>query len=239
MAVAFDAVSTQSEAAGDGVISTTHTPAGSTNLGAFGGVGWSFSDGFTSTTCKYAGTSMTKLWDITDSGAWTANAGHHWPGGSTLPGGAQTVESTLSGSPRVGHAMVMETLTGVHQTTPVGTAATATGGATQATVTVGSVGTDDLVCDALVEQSSSNPSADAGQTTRGQLVIPGTSSHLSCSTQPGTSGGVMSWTLTAPDFWTLGAVAFKPAAAGATTTDFMVAARQFMDTGGMVGREYV
>ena len=37
------------------------------------------------------------------------------------------------------------------------------------------------------------------------------------STQPGSAGGVMSWTTGASDFWLLGAIAFKPTAAAAVT----------------------
>ena len=232
--VAFDAATSALEVAGDGVLSLTHTPIGSSSLGAFAASMARFST--LSTSCTYAGTAMTEIWDVEDTGEFATNAGYHWPGGSTLPAGAQTVTSTLASAPAVSHGLVVITMTGVHQTTPVGTPATAIGGATSpATVTVGDAGSDDMVVDAFCGQST-DITIGADQTERDRETSD--SVRLAVSTQSGASGGVMSWSLTGPDFWTTGAVAFKAVAAGIGAAEFMAATTQFAGTGGMVGRVY-
>lgn len=210
--VAFDAATGAVESSGDGVLSLTHTPSGSSNLGAFGAVSYDVFPTIRSTSCSYGGTNMTEVWDANLPASDVANtAGYHWPGGATLPSGAQSVVSTLAGSPSDNHFLHVLTMTEVHQTTPVGTPVTGSGSTSPATVTVGSVGADDLVVDSVycIDQT---PTAGADQTQRSnQAGVFGAVSKA--SSQLGSAGGVMSWTFT-NTLWNLGAIAFKPAAAG-------------------------
>lgn len=105
----------------------------------------------------------------------------------------------------------------VHQTTPLGTAVGGDGLATPATVTVGSVGVDDLLYDTTYYSSSAvSATVGADQTSRAVGTLSGFSQIL-VSTQPGTAGGVMSWTLGGSSVeWVQCAVAIKPAPAAAT-----------------------
>ena len=107
-------------------------------------------------------------------------------------------------------------MTGVHQTTPVGTPVTAEGTSTTATVTVGSVGADDLLVSNLY--SGWNGAIPGASETEQWEQIHSAVVTGAGNTQLGSAGGVMSNTQTLAGFsddWILGAVAFKPAAAGA------------------------
>jgi len=233
--VAFDTSTGAQEVSGDGVLSLSHTSAGS-DRAVFAGVGWNTGGGASgSTSATYGGSGMTELWDFgLAASANDQSAGYYLAGQAT---GAQTVTSDLETTEPLRHILFVISMTGVHQTTPVGTAVTADGTASPATVTVASVGADDLVVDDLYVSSPAGPTIGADQTLREAEDVGG--NHYRSSTQPGTAGGVMSWTFSTPDFWGIGAVAFKPAAAAAGSEQFMVAANQFTATGGMVGREYV
>lgn len=205
---AFDTATDAQELTGDGVLSLSHT-AGGSDRGAFGGVAWT-AGASSSTSLTYGGTGMTEVWDVTD-GTFYFTAGYHWPGGSTLPTGSQTATSTVNTTPD-DHTLTINSMTGVHQTTPVGTQQTATGGSTSQTVTVGSVGADDLVVDHLLVTDPTGITIGADQTQRSTEATAGHSMYN--STQLGSSGGVMSWSWTNNAINILGAIAFKPVAAG-------------------------
>lgn len=215
--VAFDAATDAQESGGDGVLTLTHTSTGS-NRGVFVGVGTGKFDnvGASPTSVTYPGATMTEQWDI-NSGTRFYNAGYTGVAQNT---GAQTVTSNVTGLSGTFHAMGVISMTGVDQTTPVGTAVTTNASTANPSVTVASVGTDDMVVDNIhADPFSATPAAGADQTERyseietAQAVTKG-------STQPGTAGGVMSWTQSGTDAKTLGAIAFKPSTGGTTDATF-------------------
>lgn len=206
MAVAFDAATSAQEIAGDGVMSLSHTSTGS-NLAGFAGVSAAKSGGgLTNTSCTFGAASMTNKWDFNDGTVTDfRNAGFTVAGQAS---GSQTVTSTLNTAPYE-HALQVISLIGVDQTTPVGTAVTDSDFfAANASVTVGSVGASDMIVDNLYVGETATPDADQTQRTHETLTL---SVETYTSTQPGSAGGIMSWTHGA-NIWTLGAIAFKPAA---------------------------
>lgn len=215
--VAFDTATDVIEEAGDNVVSLTHT-AGGSNTAVFAGV--SALNLATPRpgggTVTYGGTGMTNRWDVGDGGNTMTNDGFSLAGPAS---GAQTVTSTITGTTPDQQYLGVMSLTGVDQTTPVGTGVSAAGTASPATVTVASVGVDDLVVDNLYTDFPI-VTADADQTVRNTEDGIGQPMRLRQSTQPGTAGGVMSWTLSGTQpfgiGWLTGAIAFEPAAAAKT-----------------------
>lgn len=209
--VAFDAAASTQALGGNGVLTLAHTPVGSTDLAAFAGaVNELAAPPSSRGSATYDGAAMTELWDAASAttGAW-GSAGYAKTGILT---GARDVVSTLVTVDPFLHFLGVITMSGVDQTTPTGTFVGADGATSVATVTVGSVGADDLVIDQLYEYNDTTPTVGADQTVRN------TQSHAAPtefrqSTQPGTAGGVMSW-VDAFDEWMLHAVAFKPSAGG-------------------------
>jgi hypothetical protein len=107
------------------------------------------------------------------------------------------------------------TFTGVDQTTPLGTFASAAADGITATVDVSSA-TGELVFDTVATEYPSSISVGAGQTERWNIVL--TSSIGAGSTEPGAGTVTMSWTLEAAgDHWAIGAVPIKPAPDGTLT----------------------
>lgn len=194
--VAFDAATGANEAAGDGVLSVSHTAGGSDRAAFLGCGNAAGTPPLGSAT--YGGTAMTEQWDAVFQTNY-AHAGYTFV---APPASAQTVTHTLAAAPSE-HAMGVVTFTGVDQTTPVGTPVTGSGQFTTITVTVGSVGADDMVVDSVW---GDNPfgAIGADQTERNSQ-LPG--SLLKQSTQPGTAGGEMSWG-TASSNWGSGAIRF-------------------------------
>lgn len=209
MAVAFDAATDVLESAGDGVVSLTHTATGS-DRAAFAG-NCLIAGTTTTASITYAGVGMAEIWDFLQADG-RAQAAYTLAGPST---GAQTVTATCdSGNPDF-QVLGVQTMTGVDPTTPAGTPVTASGTTgTTISVTVGSVGADDLVVDQAFFYTPGTSSIGADQTLR-NTENPSIY-FVRQSSQAGSAGGVMSWdstdTFTA---WLLGAVAFKPAAAAA------------------------
>jgi hypothetical protein len=108
--------------------------------------------------------------------------------------------------------------TGVHQTTPTGTVATAAGTGGTPSVTVSSVNSTDLVIDGVVHEDANVGAAGADQTERWNAVSTPTIHGAKGSTQAGSAGGVMSWASTG-EKWALVAVALK-VSAGAGSRPF-------------------
>ena len=211
--VAFDAANSAEEVSGDGILSLSHTAGGTESRAVYAGVTWQATGG-TGGTVTFGGSGMTSINNVQafaglDS---TARVAHYRLAiGGTLTG-AQTVTSTRDSAGTV-HSLGVISMTGVDQTTPVGTAPTpTTGSASPATITVASIGADDMVVDTMLALTISVTGAGADQTSRCAQDHGGY--FLRMSTQPGTAGGVMSWTLSGSDGWGSVAVAFKPAAAG-------------------------
>ncbi len=116
---------------------------------------------------------------------------------------------SFSTAPTEGCVVGVETFTGVDQTTPLGTFASASAGSGDtATVDVSSA-TGELVFDTLWTYSECTATVGAGQTQRWNT----TSSHTvgAGSTEPGASTVTMSWTLSSSIYWwIIGAVPIKP-----------------------------
>lgn len=206
--VAFDAATGATENAGDGVLSVSHTSTGS-DLGGFVGNGnVRGAGGSLTTSVSWAGSGMTERWDVVRG--TEANSGYTIAGQTS---GAQTVTATLVDTDPLWQALGVISMTGVDQTTPVGTAVTAqgdgVGGSATPSVTVASVGTDDMVVDNIWYSWVADASAGAGQTQRYNTDY-ATQRFSRGSTQSGVDGGVMSWTGGSMNDWILGAIAFKP-----------------------------
>jgi hypothetical protein len=213
--VAFDTATDVEDLTGDGTISLTHTAGGTSDRAVFAGVGSGVSSGVRhSNPPTYGGSSMTERWDVFDTmTTGLGNAGYSLAIGASLTG-AQTVSNTLSDTGSLyWHTLAVLSLTGVHQTTSVGTpefTAEDTADTTSPiSLTVGSVGADDLVVDHLTTFSNI-PTIGADQTQRLDETEFGI--HMRVSTQPGATGGVMSWTATGLLGALYGAIAFKPTA---------------------------
>ncbi len=205
--VAFDAATDAQEASGDGILSLSHTNSGSTNLAAFAASGNSSSGGGkASTSITYNAVGMTEMWDITYQ-TFFANTGYRLANPST---GTQTITNTIAATPQE-HALGVITMTGVDQTTPVGTSNTADGSSGTATVTVAGTTSDGMVVDNLYGPLAGTPTVGANQTQRNVETVGGV--EFGQSTQAASDGGVMSWTFTSST-WGIGAVEFKAAAGG-------------------------
>lgn len=120
---------------------------------------------------------------------------------------AITITGTISGISAGGVSF-----TGVHQTTPVGTYASATGNSTTATVNVTSA-TNEMVVDVCGCFFTSTLSVGAGQTQRfnaqAGFVVTGAG-----STEAGASSVTMSWTLSTSGNWAIAALPVKEATGG-------------------------
>lgn len=201
--VAFDAATDAQETNGDGTLSLSHTAAGD-NRAAFALGGWT-QGALASTSLTYNAVGMTELWDILQADR-IGNAGYRLAG---IPTGAQTVTHVVT-STSGDQALAVVSLTGVDQTTPVGTPESASGAAaTSASVTVAGVGADDLVVDAITTDNGDGvaPVVGANQTQRTTEHPAWVGSFHATSSQAGADGGVMSWTFSSRRFC-LGAVNF-------------------------------
>ena len=125
--------------------------------------------------------------------------------------GSANVVVTLSGSARVAAGAI--NLTGVHQTTPVGTAAGAAATSAAPSVTVGGA-VNELVIGAVSANGDAVSVASAG----GQSSIVNTGSgtavgdiRLAAASKAGAASVTVSWTLGASKAWGAAAVPFKPA----------------------------
>lgn len=205
--VAFDTASSAYEGSGDGIVSVSHTAAGS-DRAAFIGVSIAHSGNSTGTV-TYGGSAATSLFE--DDSTQIGVSGFYF---IAPPASAQTVTSDLVATAPFSHVIHVITMTGVDQTTPCGTPVVVTAGFDASpSVTVGSVGADDLVVDVMsCTLANSGVTIGASQTQRTIVDNTGNPDSQRTSTQPGASGGVMSWTLSGSTWRALGAVAFKPSA---------------------------
>ena len=107
--------------------------------------------------------------------------------------------------------------TDAHQTTPIGTAVTATGSSTSPSVTVSS-GSGEIVMDTLSIVHDGSLSVGAGQTSRWNDIGASGFTKYAGSTEPGAASVVMSWSNTNANAWALTAVNIRPTAAVASST---------------------
>ena len=103
--------------------------------------------------------------------------------------------------------------TDVHQTTPLGTAVTATGTSTTPSVTVSSAA-DELVDDGLVIIHGGTLSVGAGQTQRWNAIASSGFIKYAGSTEGGAASTTMSWSNSSSQTWAIVAVPIKPVGGG-------------------------
>jgi len=158
--------------------------------------------------------SFTEDWDVKPY-ADNHSSGHHKTNPST---GSYSIVVVLGGSDDEVCAGAVS-LTGVHQTTPLGTPSNASGtsGGSAGTATVSpTANDDDWIIDVLYAVTTA-VTVGADQTSRWKQENIQTVTSGACSTQPGNiSNDTMSWTSTALGRWSLGAVAVKPSGISGT-----------------------
>jgi hypothetical protein len=124
--------------------------------------------------------------------------------------GTHDVVITFSDRLTYGAVAGVMTITGVNQTTPLGTFVGANGSsAGPATVDVSSA-TNELVFDTVSCETCTSLTVGGGQTERWNLSQSGQSAMGAGSTESGAATVTMSWTLGSSDYWAIGAVPIKP-----------------------------
>ena len=214
--VQYDTSSSASEEGGDLVVTVSYTANGTERALFAGGTSRSNTGAVFTSAATYDGVAMTELWDLEDgSGQKMQSSGYYKVAPATS---AKDVVVTLTPGGTIYEQFVgVVSFTGVEQSgAAVGTAVTDTGASTPATVTVGSVGTDDMCVDCVIANGSTL-TVGADQNSR-QTFNSTFASRSGISTQPGASGGVMSWTVA--NQWVMGAVAFKASAGGSVFTPY-------------------
>ena len=208
MAIAFD---TASSVQGTGVSGLTIPTFATSGTNRFVAVGTGASSGAgvaTNSVVRGGSENFTEMWDINvESGI--CNSGSYFVAPAT---GTATVQVTFSGTADECCAGAVA-LNGVDQGSPIGTPSTANANTgSPATVSIAAPGSTDWVWDnAYVAGSAIAVGAD--QTSRWEQENIGGFASGGGSTQLGSSGATMSWTITGGDGrWTIGAVAVHEAA---------------------------
>lgn len=218
--ITYQNATSATESGGDGALSMSFTAGAGSNRAALVVAGAGRSSAVTGFTVTYGGAApaTSQLWSATE-GTYARATGDLFLD-SEIGSGAKTIACTSSGGSGTfdGTVLGVVSLTGVDQTTPVGTPGTNTGtngGAGTPSVTVGSVGATDMVVDGIYEYADLG-TVGANQTSRvdndgGDIVI-------RMSTQSGADGGAMTHTRggSVGEF-AMGAVAFKEASAGSVS----------------------
>jgi len=178
----------------------------------------------TSSVVRNGSETFTPDWNVTNVSGWEQhNSGHHFANPAT---GSYSIVVTLAAITDYIAAGAIS-LTGVHQTTPVGTPETASGTGTTASVTVTAADDEWLVDMCGVEANAITVGAD--QTARVEIDDATSSfSSIGMSHQLGSvAGDVMTWTCASVD-WVIGAVPIKPAVAAIPPPPPPMAAQQRM-----------
>jgi hypothetical protein len=211
---AVDTVSTiKVEPQGSSSKTVSHTTSGSNRLMIIGVSINPDNDQYV-TSVTYAGQALTKLAHAVISDDARAEL---WYRVAPATGTNDAVVTFNRGNEDGGVIGVM-TFTGVDQTTPFGTHATATGDGTSASVNVSSA-TGQLVFGVFASEAEDLPTLTVGP---GQTEYWNIRSDIhdgafgGGSTEPGASTVTMSWSLSSADDWAIVAVPIKPAPGGAT-----------------------
>lgn len=234
--------SSVSGSAGDGTVSTSHTTAAGNNRLMIVGVSYRNVTGsaINVTNVTYNGTALTYLGQRTQG---STNGVEIWymvnpPVGSA---NVQVTATGLSGNDSL--AFGVTTFSGVDQSTPLGTFASAGASSSSASVSVSSA-TDDIVFAVLAAERGST-TANPGQTSQWnrRTLSNNNGVRAAGSTESGSNGSVnMTWSLSSSRNWAAAGVSIKPASNGAATytqTPNFVAPF-IMPTGGLVsGRAWV
>ncbi|MBL9113959.1 MAG: DNRLRE domain-containing protein [Verrucomicrobiaceae bacterium] len=201
-----------------GTVTTTHTTGSGANRLML--VGISYEDdntlGLTITGVTYAGQPLT----FVKSQMSSQEAGCELWRLVNPPSGVGTLEVSTTGSGTGDEIVVgVATFAGVNQTTPLGTAVSATNSTATASVTATSA-SGELVFDVLALDDARSASPDSAQTqlwsaTSGTVNSDGI--RAGGSTKLGSASTAMTWNVTA-DAWTLIAVPIKPVSISSATT---------------------
>lgn len=173
-----------------------------------GATGWHPVAGHTINSATFDGTAMTAL--IANTVGGDANSDFRMFGlaiGSKAAGTYNAVITYTTGYDEVAGCVIV--CDGVHQTTSVGTAVTATGTSTTPSVTV-TTASGEFILD-VVTYGTGTTTAGANQTERFDATDGADLNDAVCSSQAGADGGVMSWTLGTSQPWGIGAIPLKQA----------------------------
>lgn len=216
--VSFDAATDAFESSGDGTLTLSHTSTGTDRGVLATGIALdSVPPALDHMT--YNSSAMTEQWDDTTFGAVCQMCGHT---AVAQPTGSQTVSNGYVSAP-INQWLGVVSMTGVDQTTPVGTYVTDSDTDSSAEVTVTGLDSDGMIIDCMVYDYDGGYTVGADQTVR-NTEDSGFSSDYANSSQASSadsSSGVMSWTFGGSSGfaigWTLYAIEFKAAAAGGET----------------------
>lgn len=227
--IAYDSQTSATESGGDGVVSVSYTAsAGSDRIAVVSSTS-NKDNAVTSIAHTYGGASpsLTRAMATIGANTWQSTCSDLF-NDSEIGSGAKTAQATHTGGSGTLNATMISVLSmsGVDQTTPSGGAATSQANSGNVSATATSVGSTDLVVDAWGKWDGTY-TAGADQTQR--VHVSDGSVRLFNSTQPGTAGGVMSWTAGAGNGgeYAGGAFALKEAAAGGGGLSIPVAMAQY------------
>lgn len=210
--VAFDAASSGTRTTTGATISASHTFGGS-DRAAYVNVCYFSNPAQTASSLTVGGsaTGVTLVHEDSDGVAGDDRRRHVIYRVVAPASGAQTVLFTASGD-MVHGAIEVVSLTGVHQTTPVGTAATAEGSSTAPSVAVTSA-SGELVLDASCGFfPAGTVTPDASQTPRVENENWGGNEGIaSITSEAGAASVTMSHTLGSSAPWSIVGISFKPA----------------------------
>lgn len=202
-ALAVDAIGSDSGSGSS--LTFAHTCSGSNRLL----VVWvSYYDSFdTPTGVTYNGVAMTAIPSSTAANGDYKIAGYYLINPAT---GTNNVVISFTGSMfDIGAGSV--SFTDAHQTTPLGTAVTATGTSTTPSVTVSSAA-GEIVLDGLVIVHSGTLTVDGSQTQQWKANTGNAFIKYAGSTEGGAASTTMSWSNSTSQAWAAGAVPVKPVA---------------------------
>lgn len=205
MALAVDAIGSGSGSGSS--LTFAHTCSGSNRLL----VVWvSYYDSLdTPTGVTYNGVAMTAIPSSTAANGDYKIAGYYLINPAT---GTNNVVISFTGSMfDIGAGSV--SFTDAHQTTPLGTAVTATGTSTTPSVTVSSAA-GEIVLDGLVIVHSGALTVDGSQTQRWKANTGNAFIKYAGSTEGGAASTAMSWSNSTSQAWAAGAVPVKPVGGG-------------------------
>lgn len=202
MALAVDAVSTMT-GTGVGPFTWSHTCSGSNRVLKVDVM--YYESGDTISALTYNGVSMTVIPSSTVSNGQYTVTSYSLVAPAT---GSNTVSLTFTGSVFECSAGAIS-WTGADQSTPLGTAVTATGSSTTPSVTASSA-SGEVVADALIIVHSGTLSVDGSQTQRWNAIGNAGFTKYAGSTEDGAASVPMSWSNSTSQDWAISAVPVKP-----------------------------
>lgn len=206
MALAIDATSSAT-GGGAGPFTWLHTCAGSDRC-LLVGIAY-YDSGDTISAVTYNGDALTEVPSSTVSNGQYTTAFYSLVAPDT---GSNTVSVTFTGFVFDFGAGAVS-FTGADQTTPLGTAVTATGTDTTPTVTVTSA-SGEIVVDALTIVHGGTLTVDGSQSQRWNSTGAFGFIKYAGSTEPGASSTTMSWSNSTSQAWAIAAVPVKPVSGG-------------------------